>query len=355
MQSKVTQMLQLMDRPAFCVLDGIITGANQAALGRRICVGDPVVPLLSTGKEEYEAFQDSWLYLTIAPGSIPCGVCVHQVGDYHIFTMEPDNASAEYRVLSLAAQELRNPLARVLTMTERLFPNLDLPEGSAAAEQAARINRGLQQMLRIVNNMSDAARYTTNAPALETRDVNAVLSELFEQAAPLCELAGVKLQFTGLPAPAHSLIDSDQLERCVYNILSNALKYTPPGGSVSASLTKKRNTLCLTVSDTGCGIDPEKTGDLFTQFLREPSITDSEQGIGLGMALILACARTHGGTVLIAPSPEKGFKLTLSLPIRLDTTLLSSPRMRIDYAGERNHGLIELSDSLPYPLYLPQK
>ena len=351
MQSNMTQMLQLMDRPAFCVLDGIITGANQAALGRMICVGEPVAPLLSTGKAEYEAFQDSWLYLTIAPGGIPCGACVRRVDNFHIFTMEPESASAEYQALALAAQELRNPLAKILHTTERLFPNLDLPEGSAAAQQVARINRGLAQMLRIINNMSDAARYSTSSPSLETRDVNAVLSELFEQAAPLCELAGVNLQFTGLPSPAHCLVDSDQLERCVYNILSNALKHTPAGGSINASLTRRGNTLYLTVSDTGTGIAPEKMGDIFTQFLREPSLTDPVQGLGLGMTLIRACASAHGGTVLIAPLPEKGIKLTVSLPIRLDTTRLSSPRMRIDYTGERNHGLIELSDSLPYELY----
>lgn len=355
MQSNMTQMLQMLDRPAFCALDGIITCANQAALDRMICIGEPVVPLLSTGKAEYEAFQGNWLYLTIAPSGIPCGASVRRIDDFHLFTMEPDNIPAAYQVLALAAQELRNPLARVLTMTERLFPSLDLPDGSTASEQVARINRGLSQMLRIINNMSDAGRYTTAVPMLETLDVNAVLSELFDQAATLCEFAGVKLQFNGLPSPAHSLVDSDQLERCIYNLLSNALKHTPSGGSINASLTRKGNTLYLTVSDTGTGIDPEKTGNIFTQFLREPSLTDPVQGLGLGMTLIHAFAKAHGGTVLVASSPEKGFRLTLSLPIRLDTALLSSPRMRIDYAGERNHGLIELSDTLPHKLYQTNK
>lgn len=353
MQSNLTQMLQMLDRPAFCAQNGVIAAANQAALRRMIRVGEPVVPLIAAGKEEYEAFCGSWLYLTIQVGGVSMGACVRRMEDFHLFTLEPESAQAEYQALALAAQELRNPLARVLTMTERLFPGLDLPEGSPASEQVARINRGLQQMLRIINNMSDAARYTTNAPLLETRDVNAVLSELFDQAGALCEMAGVQLQFSGLQAPAHCLVDSEQLERCVYNILSNALKHTPAGGSVNASLTRRGNTLYLTVSDTGTGVDPEKMGDIFTCFLREPSITNSVQGLGLGMTLIRACASAHGGTVLVAPAGMQGMKLTMSLPIRLDSTQLGSPRMRIDYAGERNHGLIELSDSLPYELYNP--
>ena len=352
MQSNMTQMLQMMDRPAFFVLDGIICDANQAALGRMIEVGTSIAPLLSTGKAEYEAFTGGWMYLTVSPGGVSANACVRRVDAYDVFVLEPENTAAEYQALALAAQELRTPLGRILSMTDWLFPSLDLPEGSPAAEQVNRINRGLHQMLRIINNMSDAARYTTSAPVLHTRDVNAVLAEFFEQAAPLCEYSGIHLEYSGLPAPVFSQVDSEQLERCVYSILSNALKHTPSGGTVSAALTKKGNTLYLTVTDTGTGIDPEKMGDVFTRFLREPSVNDS--GLGLGMTLIRACANTHGGTVLIAPSDGKGMKLTISLPIQLDTTQLSSPKFTVDYTGGRSLGMIELSEHLPHKLYQPK-
>ena len=355
MQSNMNQMLQMLDRPAFLVLDGMITAANQAALGRMILVDQPVLPLLSTGKLEYESFTGGWMYLTISPAGIPVGACVRRLDAYDLFTLEPESAAAEYQALALAAQELRNPLGRILTMTERLFPSLNLPEGTPAAEQAARINRGLHQMLRLISNMSDAARYTTSTPMLETRDVNGVLAELFEQAAPLCEYTGIHLEYTGLTQPVYSLVDSEQLERCVYNILSNALQNTPASGSIHAVLTRKANTLYLTVTDTGTGIDPEKMGNVFTRFLREPSITDPNRGLGLGMTLIRSFANAHGGTVLVTPGEQAGLKLTISLPIRLDTALLSSPRIRIDYAGERNHGLIELSEQLPHTLYEAKK
>lgn len=351
MQSNITKMLQMLDRPAFLVQDGIITAVNQAASGRMIPVGQRISSLLATGKTEYGTFSDGWMYLSICAGAGSIGACVRRLEDYDLFTLEPEYAAAEYQALALAAQELRNPLSRILAMTERLFPSLSLSEGSPAAEQAARINRGLHQMLRMISNMSDASRYTAGTPTLETRDVNAVFAELFEQAAPLCEFSGIRLEYTGLNSAVHSLVDSEQLERCVYNILSNALQNTPAGGCISAALTRSGNTLCLTVTDTGTGIDPEKMGNIFTRFLREPSIADPGQGLGLGMTLIRACANAHGGTVLIAPSAAGGVTITVSLPIRLDTAKLASPRMRIDYAGERNHGLIELSDSLPHTLY----
>ena len=351
MDPKMNQMLQLMDRPAFCVLDGQILWANQGALARMIPLNTPVAQLICAGKEEYLNFHSGWMYLTISAGGSRWGASVCPVEQYHVFTLEPEDLAKEFRSLALVAQELRNPLNRVLTMTERLFPSLNLPENSDAGAQVARINRGLHQMLRIVGNMSDAARYMANPPHLETRDVNALLQELFDQAEVLFQCAGISLSFTGLPAPVHSLVDAEQLERCVYNILSNSLKYGCAGGSVRASLTRRGNTLCLTVTDQGSGIDPGKMGDVFNRFLREPSLTDPDQGLGLGMLLIRACAKAHRGTVLISSEPSVGTSLTVSLPIRLDTTMLHSPRIRVDYAGERNHGLIELSDSLPWELY----
>lgn len=354
MQSDIAQMLQMMDRPAFLVQDGIITAANQAALGRMIQVGQPIAPLLSIGKTEYAGFTEGWMYLTVCPGGTDAVACVRRLEQCDLFMLEPEQAEETYQGLALAAQKLRVPLTGIFTMADRLFPSLQLAEGSPEAEQAAKINRNLHQMLRIILNMSDAAHYSSGTPIMETRDVNAVLAELFEQAAPLCELSGIRLEYSGLSRPVYSLINSDQLERCVYNILSNALQHTPAGGSVHASLTRSGNTLYLTVTDTGTGLNSQKMGNLYTRFLREPSIQDPEQGVGLGMTLIRACANAHGGSLLIAPAKSGGVKVTVSLPIRLGITQLSSPRPHIDYAGERDHRLIEFSDSLPHSLYHPK-
>lgn len=355
MQSNMNQMLQMLDRPAFFVSGGVITQANQAALSRMIPLGGEIQPLLRTGAAEYAEFTQGWMYLTLEVEGMPVGACIRRLDTCDVFTLEPENAGGEYRALALAAQELRAPLGAVLSMTERLFPALTLDDGSPAAEQTARINRGLHQMLRVICNMSDAARYAVGTPVLETRDVDAVLRELFDQAVPLCQCCGIHLTYTGLPAAAHCLVDTEQLERCIYNILSNSLQSTAPGGSIHASLTRRGNTLYLTVEDTGSGIPPERMGDVFTQFLRSPSLVDPDHGLGLGMTLIRGCASAHGGTVLLTPSETGGLKLTVSLSIRLDSTRLASPRMRVDYAGERSHGLIELSGSLPHTLYQPKK
>lgn len=353
-QSNITAMIQLMERPTFCVHDGTITAANAAAVNRLVPVGAPVWPLLRTGREEYEAFSDGWLSLTLELEGIACGASVSEIGGYHIFTLEPDNAGSELRVLALAAQELRTPLSRVTATADHLFPQLDLPEGSAQLEQFARINRGLYQMLRIISNMSDAARYQSATPAMETRDVGAVVEEIFEQADALLEHIGSRLEFQGLSAPAYSLVDSEQLERCIYNILSNALRSCEPGSTVRASLTRKGNVLYLTVQDPGRGLSPNAAGNVFTRYLRSPSL-EASTGLGLGMTLIRSCAAAHKGTVLLKPAKDQGLILTMSLPIRLRGDTMCCSPLRADYAGERHHGLMELSDLLPPELYQPQK
>lgn len=349
-QINAAQMVEHIDRPAFCVAEGIIIAANKGALDRQVPLNASVEPLITDAQEEYAGFRGGILSLTIQVGESKWVASAEDMGTCHLFTLDSGDTGSELRALALAAQKLREPLAGVMASTDRLFSTLVPAETPSATEQMARINRGLHQMLRIINNMSDAARYSTDKPRMETRDVDGVLRELFEQAALLCGFSGIQVEYHGLSRPVYSMIDSEQIERCVYNILSNCLKSTPAGGSVRAELTRRGKKLYLTIQDTGCGA----AETVFNQFLREPGIENSKHGIGLGLKLIQACANAHGGTVLVEPRTDQGLRLTISLPIRLDNTL-HSPALRIDYAGEHSHGLMELSDSLPYELYMPKK
>lgn len=349
-QINAFSLVQHIDRPAFCVIDGMIKAANKAALDRLVPLDQPVAPLIATAQAEYAAFTHGILSLTLQINNTNWVASVHNLGSCHLFKLNPSSADSELQALALAAQKLRHPLSQIMIMTERLFPQLNPQPGTPAADQVCRINKGLHQMLRIISNMSDAARYANDPPRIETQDVNAVLRELFEKGESLCEYLGIRLEYTGLSAPAYSLIDSEQIERSIYNILSNSLRFTPAGGCIQAKLTRRGNTLYLTIQDSGAGAGESEVGSLFDFFLREPSLMDSDHGIGLGLTLIRTCANAHGGTVLLDSLPDQGFRLTMSLPIRLDSTLRTPP-LRIDYGAERNHGLIELSDSLPPELY----
>ena len=346
-------MLDLIIRPAFCVENGVIVRLNKAAEGLLLEAGTPVRSLLATGETEYAEFNGGCLYLTLALAGISQGASVVRIDGFDVFLLEDDGDQAELKAMALAAQNLREPLTGIMIMAERLFPALEKLDDPAVSEQAARINRGMFQMLRILGNMSDAGRYRNAAFfRKETLDITALMGDLFGKMALMCSHAGIELRFTNLRERIYCLADSEILERAVYNILSNALKFTPKGGHIDASLTRKGTRLYMTVQDSGCGIPESQRGNVYSRFLRQPGLEDSRQGIGLGMVLIRSAATAHGGTVLIEQPQDQGMRITLTLEIRQSRdTLVRSPGLRVDYAGEWDHSLIELSESLPASLY----
>lgn len=350
-------LIDMNPRPTFCVRDGIIVKTNPAAAGHMIENGTPVLDLLSTGAEEYEAFTGGCLYLTMTAAGQKLGVSVVKLQEYDIFRIEQDADNSELQAMALAARELREPLSSVMITADRLFPVSGLYEDPATREQVARINRGLFQMLRVIGNMSDAGRYVSDSSTRqEVRDICSFFVELFTRAGDLVAHTGLTLEYTGYPEPIYTLVDAEKLERAIFNIISNAIKFTPKGGTIQAKLTRRGKKLYLTIQDSGSGIPENLRGTVYSRYTREPDVEDGRFGIGLGMVLIRSAAAIHGGTVLIDHPDGTGTRITMSLAIRPDSgTPLRSPILRVDYAGERDHGLIELSDTLPATLYDPKK
>lgn len=350
-------MMDLMSRPAFSVKDGIITKLTTGAAHYLLEPGSRIEPLLETGAEEYAAFTGGCLYLGLNISGHILGASVTRLADFDLFCIEQDADNSELQAMALAARELREPLANVMATAERLFPVSALENDPDAREQVSRINRGLFQMLRVIGNMSDAGRYSTD-PALrqEVRDICAVIDEAFEKAASLLEQAGILVHYEPYATPVYTLTDSEKLERAIFNILSNAVKFTPRGGSIEVKLTRRGNKMYLSVQDSGCGIEDSIRGSVFSRYTRRPGLEDSRFGIGLGMVLIRAAATVHGGTVLIDHPASCGTRIIMSLAIRQDTRgQLRSPLLTMDYAGERDHSLIELSNFLPASFYDPLK
>lgn len=350
-------MLDLMVHPGFCVQDHKIIRVNPPAEALMITEGTDVTTLLATGKEEYAAFQDGCLYLALNIACRKWGASVSCIGDYHVFILEQDADQSELQAMALAARELREPLANIMTTADRLFPMVALDGDSFTQEQVARLNRGLFQMLRVVSNMSDAYRMESGySGPQETLDIRELFDEIFSKAQSLMEHTGLTLHYTGLQSSLCCLGDREKLERAALNILSNAIKFTPAGGTIEATVTRQGNQLRLCVLDSGSGIAENLRSSIYSRYLRQPAIEDSRFGIGLGMVLIRAAAMQHGGTVLIDHPQGKGTRVTMTMEIRQNTSsMVRSNIFKIDYAGERDHSLIELSDCLPASLYDSKK
>ena len=349
----IVVMLDQINDPAFLVKDGIIVKVNFSASRLLIDTGCSVPALLATGAQEYAEFSGGYLALTLNIGEHLCNASVTRLNGLDLFVLSHDEDLAELQSMALAAQELRNPLSTIMSLADRLFPLIGEQRDTDTLEQIAKINRGLFQMLRIISNMSDAYRYAQDTSTrFETRDICAIIDELISGTIPLIDHTGIKLHYSSPAETIFCLVDSEKLERAIHNILSNALKFTPPGGTVDAKLTHRKNMLYLSVQNSGEDVPGISPANFYSQHLRQPGLDDSRFGIGLGMVLIHGVATAHGGTVLLEKTPQGGTRITMSIALQQSTdSNVRTSIINVDYAGERDHRLLELSDCLPDKLY----
>ena len=334
-------LIHLIAAPCFCVREGVIVSRNAAAESLPLSVGDAVAPLLLTGAEEYAAFQEGTLSLTLSLGGTAFAATVRREGDTDYFLLEQADWDQELTPLALAARELRGTLSGLCAVAAAL--------SDRGAEEAPLLNRSLAQTLRIIGNMS-----ATPSPAHhpEFLDICALCGEIFEKAAAQLEAVPRQLTYQ-LPKDAiYTLADPQELERALLNLFSNAAKFTSPQDRILCSLTRRGRMLYLSVQDTGTGIPEALRGSLFSRYQRQPAIEDGRFGLGLGLVLVRSAAAHHGGTVLVDSPKGIGTRVTMTLAIRQDIPKgFRSPILRVDYSGERDHGLIELSDVLPAECY----
>ena len=328
---QIDQLLALIDRPAFRAEDGRITALNPAARSLALSEGMALKELLADGQEAYHEFCTGCLSLELMlpGGAVPAEVTVLDRG--HLFTLEPETAEADLRMLSLAAQALRDPLADLMTLAEELPGDL---------AERAELTRGLHRLLRIVGNMGPQPQFRP-----EIVELNALLREIWDQAQPACDAKGIRFVFIPAPAPVFTAVDGCMLTRAIHNLLSNSMKFSA-ARTLRLEIQRSGGICRIRFLDPGAVLPP----DPFTRYLREPGLEDPSSGLGMGLRIVRNAAAAHRGTVLMTASGEGGVLTELRLPIRQDTPM-RSPRLRISYTGEHSPLLVELSDVLPPEFY----
>lgn len=346
-QNDLQGLLNHYSCPAFSVKENIVTACNQAAEALLLNTGMDIRQLLMTGAEDYAAFQDGCLYLKLKLSSKGVGASVTSLGSSHLFLVDQNPEDADLRSLALAARELRSPLSNLMIAADTLMRSANNDE--SLQEQLARLNRSLHQMHRLVNNMSDAGR-SDILTATGIHDWNRLIHDVFEKVQTQLIGTNVTLTYEGLSETIHGLANEGQMERAILNIVSNAMKFMPEGGTIHASLTRKNNMLHLSICDSGSGIAENVLSNVFTRYQRQPGIEDSRYGIGLGMVLIRSAAADHGGTVLIDRPEGSGTRVTMTMAIRENEPVLRTPV--IPPLSDRSRTVLtELSDSLPWEFY----
>ncbi len=345
-------MVNMFQYPVFQVQNGIIVEANQYALAYQLTVGRKIADYLQDHEQDYSEFSGGCLSLDLSISGKNFPVTVMRSGDSDVFHMQADYSREQHRAMALVAQQLRQPLSNALTAADALFPDALIQTDPTKKEQAAQINRGLFQLLRQVGNLSAFGSIGENAvPIMQTRDVVALIDELLAGCVPLAEQAGRKLSCSVIREKISSLVSEQVLERGIYNLIANAIKFSPKGSEITVKLTRNGKRLQLSVQNTDNGLGQDQ-GNLFLRFLRSPGIEDGRHGLGIGIPLIQHAASVHRGTLLMDQPEESQIRFTLTFPIRQSAyQTLRSPVMYIDYLGGRDHALVELSDVLPASLF----
>ncbi len=219
--------------------------------------------------------------------------------------------------LATLSHELRTPLNAILGWSQMLQTNnLGANEKQKAL---ATIERNARAQNQLIDDLLDVSRIITGKLRLDVRavDLSSVITAATDAARPAAEAKNIRLQI--LLDPSAGLIsgDPDRLQQVVWNLLSNALKFTPKNGRVQVRLERVNSHVEIIVSDTGKGIEPEFLPHVFDRFRQsDGSMTRRHGGLGIGLAIVRQLVELHGGTVAVTSlGSGHGATFTIGLPL----------------------------------------
>ena len=227
--------------------------------------------------------------------------------------------NVQRRFVADVSHEMRTPLTTILG-------NIDLMRRIGPDEQAmAAIASEARRMSRLVEDLLLLAKAAAGRLPLEqTRvELDTLLLDVFRQGQMLSRDVAVEL---GQVEPARVMGDIDRLKQLLLNLVSNGIKYTPPGGRVTLGLRCDGTHALLTVSDTGIGIPPEDLPHVFDRFYRvDKARSRAQGGTGLGLSIAQWIAEAHGGDITVTSAVDAGTVFTVRLPLAPDSEHRAAP------------------------------
>jgi signal transduction histidine kinase/DNA-binding response OmpR family regulator len=220
--------------------------------------------------------------------------------------------------LATLSHELRTPLSGVLGWTHILR---SVPQDQAMLTRGLEIiERSARAQVQLIEDILDVSRIVTGKLRLEVQPVMlaGVVEAAVEASRPTAEAKGIRLNSALVSPEAPVAGDPNRLQQVVWNLLANALKFTPRGGQVEVGLTPFDGHAQITVTDTGQGIKPEFLPYVFERFRQaDSSSTRAHGGLGLGLAIVRHLVELHGGHVGVESAGEgRGATFWVRLPLQ---------------------------------------
>jgi signal transduction histidine kinase len=240
--------------------------------------------------------------------------------------------------VSTVSHELRTPLTAIRAYVDTV---LGAREGEMAHAQVARfmgiISEETERLTRLIESLLDLNRFDSGNMRLVRQSVD--LAEVLEEASrllqPVAQAGSVSLKVEVQAADTRADGDRDQLRQLALHLGSNAVKFTPPGGSVTLTLTGDDRDVTMSVQDTGIGIPEPMLEKIFERFFQvDSSLVRRYGGTGLGLAICKSIVDWHGGRIFAESQPEKGSTFTVVLPRRTGPRIAVRPSPKTHAAPE---------------------
>ena len=218
--------------------------------------------------------------------------------------------------LARMSHELRTPMNSIIGFSDLLVEEADGPLGESYLDYVQHIREGGQHLLTLINDVLDLAKIEAGRVELTRGDIN-VADHLAEVLSVVKSLPGAsQLRFASrLPKELRVYADRTRFKQIFYNLLSNSVKFTPEGGTISIEAVGQSECVAIAVADTGVGIPAEEHRAIFDEFHQVSATTRGvKEGAGLGLAITRLLVELHGGGIRVESEPGKGSRFTVTLP-----------------------------------------
>lgn len=220
--------------------------------------------------------------------------------------------------LSMITHELRTPMTAMIGLSENLEAGVYGSLNETQTEALQKIIESGGRLRQLVNDLLDLSKMESGMMRLqrEPLDPRTLVEAVIYQLDSLAEASQVKLiNRVGYDLPEVDC-DGQRIEQVLTNLISNAIKFTPPEGTITLTALAQDAFVVFTVTDTGCGIPTESQAHVFDKFIQlHPNRDDRTKGTGLGLAIVRHLVELHGGSVSLASEVGQGSRFSFSLPM----------------------------------------
>lgn len=269
-----------------------------------------------------------WIMLSVSLVRSDDGEPLYFVSQIQDVTRAREAERLRDEFVSTVSHELRTPLTSIAGYVDLLLDGADGEVSGTTEHFLTIVQQNGRRLIALVNDLLDMSRIDAGQIGLCREEVN-LAAQLHEVAAAFAPQVAAKRQTLRLELPEalpSIWVDAQRGAQIFANLISNAHKYTPQGGSIAVVAVPEVDAVRIDVVDSGIGLSAEEQERLFTRFFRASHrAARAERGTGLGLAITRALVELHGGTISVRSEPEQGSTFSVVLPMRESHSAQESP------------------------------